>query len=179
MFVRDFLHSVANKCLWWNPFPDLGYTDSVPPCDPAARVWLSRITGIHWDISLQSCLKRKKGNSVQCNKLWLVHRWSRNEDKPIAENILQCDPSIQPGKRWRGILVHEWCCLNERVRRIVLQRYSCCTMEFCSVLVSESHGLTPRGGRGGVSLIFVLYEIWEQRVIQSSSFNKPLHLPTL
>lgn len=53
-------------------------------------------------------------------------------------------------KMGRGILVHEWCRLNERVRRIALQRYlhSCCTLEFCSMLVSESHGLTPRKWEG-------------------------------
>lgn len=90
-FVRDFLHSVAhlNKCLWWNPFPDLGYTDSFLPCDPAAWEWLSRITGIHRDISPHTILSRKGGKKrklgVVPTKLELVHRWSRSRDKPIAE----------------------------------------------------------------------------------------------
>lgn len=54
------------------------------------------------------------------------------------------------GKMGRGILVHEWCCFSDCVSHIALQCYlhSCCTLEFCSMLVSESHGLTPRQREG-------------------------------
>lgn len=51
--------------------------------------------------------------------------------------------SFRAGKMERGILVHEWRRLNERERRIFLQRYSCCMLELQRV-----------GGRGGASLIF-------------------------
>lgn len=54
------------------------------------------------------------------------------------------------GKMGRGILVHEWCCFSDCASHIALQCYlhSCCTLEFCSMLVSESHGLTPRQREG-------------------------------
>lgn len=176
-FVRDFLHSVAhlNKCLWWNPFPDLGYTDSFLPCDPAAWEWLSRITGIHRDISphtIPSRKKKKKGGKlgVVPTKLELVHRWSRSRDKPIAEKQTAMWSLL--GKTGRGILVHEWRRLNERERCIAPQRYSCCMLECC-----RSHGLTHREWEGRCGPDFCV------KCDSSVSFNqdpsiKTSHQPT-
>ncbi len=72
----------------------------------------------------------------------------------------------------RGILVHSWRSLNECESCITLQRYSCCMLEFCSVLVSESCG------KGGVSpFLCVKYES-SMSLSQDSSIIHPICWPT-
>lgn len=40
------------------------------------------------------------------------------------------------GRMGRGSGEHEWCRLNGRAKHIALQHYPCCTLEFCSMLLS-------------------------------------------
>lgn len=63
---RCFIHSLRHLTyrLWWRPSPGSGYTGSFSSLWPAAAwEWLSRITGIHWDISPHT--GRKSGNAVR------------------------------------------------------------------------------------------------------------------
>lgn len=88
------------------------------------------------------------------------------------------------GKMGRGISVHEWCCFSECTRSIALQHYlhSCCTLEFWSVLVPESHGVTPRKWEGRCVIDFFspfFFQVWEQCVFQSGYLrNPPTQCPT-
>lgn len=84
----------------------------------------------------QSCLERKKrwwwGGGTQCRtKKTLAGSWMELEQQ--IRGLLKTDcnviASFRAGKKRKGgILVHEWCCLNEHERWIVLQ---CCFSAAC------------------------------------------------